>query len=304
VSRPTAVPAPLLVVGAVASVQSGAAVATRLFPTVGPGGTVLLRIGVSAILLLAVARPAVRTARRRALALAVSYGLVLAAMNLTFYLAIDRIPLGVAVTVEFLGPLAIAVSGSRRPIDLLWVALAALGVALLAEGGGRLDLVGILLAAVAGGFWAGYILLAQQVGRVLPGTAGLAVALTVGGVALAPYGIVAGGSALLRPSVLGRGAAVAVLSSAVPYSLELAALRRLRASAFGVLMSLEPAMAALSGLAFLGQQLSLRAWLAVVSVMLASIGATMRPGAPDPAEVPVATPPLPVPDVTDDAVKA
>lgn len=301
--RPPAPPAPILVVGAVASVQIGSATATRLFPDVGPGGAVLLRLVASAILLLAVSRPAVRTARRRDLGLAASYGLVLALMNLSFYLAIARIPLGIAVTIEFLGPLAVAVSGSRRLLDLLWVGLAALGVVLLAGSGGRLDLVGILLAALAGCFWGTYILLAQQVGRVFSGAGGLAVALTVGTVVVAPYGIVTGGTALLRPSVVGRGVAVAVLSSAVPYSLELAALRRMRASAFGVLMSLEPAMAALSGLVFLGQRLALHDWLAVVSVMIASIGATRRPGAPEPAEVPVppeSHPPQGVTEVTDE----
>jgi inner membrane transporter RhtA len=265
----------LLVIGAVVSVQSGAAIATRLFPEVGPGGTVFLRIGLSALLLLAVARPRVRPATGSHLLVAVAYGLVLAGMNATFYEALSRIPLGIAVTFEFVGPLGVAVWGSRRRLDIVWVALAAVGVALLTSGGGRhVDGLGVTLALVAGGFWAAYILLAQRVGAVYPGAAGLAIALGVGAVALAPFGVVAGGTALLRPSVLWRGAAVAVLSSALPYSLELFALRSMRTTVFGVLMSLEPALAALSGLLFLGQHLTLREWVAVGCVMAASIGAT------------------------------
>lgn len=269
-------PAPALVLAAVASVQSGAAVATKLFPTAGLGGTLLLRVGLSAALLLAVARPSPRGRRPADLRLAVVFGLVLAGMNATFYEALSRIPLGVAVTIEFVGPLAVAVAGSRRTLDLLWVALAAVGVALLTSGAGHVDAAGALFALAAGAFWGGYILLSQRVGRVFPGASGLAVALTVGTLALLPWGLASGGAALVRPSVLGRGAAVALLSSAVPYSLELFALRRLRASVFGVLMSLEPAFAAMSGLLFLGQHLRLREWVAVGCVMVASIGATRR----------------------------
>ena len=290
-SRATVVPAPLLVLGAVASVQSGAAVATRLFPAVGPGGTVLLRLALSALLVLAVARPRLRGRRRTDIGLAVVFGLVLAAMNATFYEALDRIPLGIAVTVEFIGPLTVAIAGSRRRLDLLWVALAAAGVVLLASGGSDLDWVGLVLALVAGGFWGCYILLSQRVGAVFPGASGLAIGLTAGSVALLPFGIAAGGTELLDPSVLGRGLAVALLSSAVPYSLELFALRRLRASVFGVLMSLEPAVAALSGLVFLGQHLGLQDWLAVACVMTASIGATRRAGRDEVPVEPGATPP-------------
>jgi inner membrane transporter RhtA len=280
----------VLVLGAIASVQSGAAIATRLFPDAGPAGTVFLRLGLSAVLLLAFARPRLRGRARADLLWAVAYGAALAAMNGTFYEALVRIPLGVAVTVEFVGPLAVAVWGSRRRLDVLWVVLAATGVVLLTSGGGgQLDLVGVALAAVAGGFWAAYILLAQRVGAVLPGATGLAIALAVGAVLVAPFGIVAGGSRLLHPDVVGRGAGVALLSSAVPYSLELFALRRMRAAVFGVLMSLEPAMAAVSGLVFLGQSLRLREWLAVGFVMAASIGATTAPRSPAPVE-PGATP--------------
>jgi inner membrane transporter RhtA len=283
-------PAPLLVIGAVASVQSGAAIATKLFPQVGPAGTVFLRLVLAAVMLLAVARPSARGRRRGDLLLAVAFGLVLAGMNATFYEALSRIPLGIAVTFEFVGPLALAVVGSRRRLDLLWVALAAIGVALLTAGGPHVDVVGVVLALVAGGFWAAYILLSQRVGAVFPGASGLALALAVGAVGMAPFGIAAGGSALLHPSVFARGAAVALLSSAVPYSLELFALRRLRASVFGVLMSLEPAFGAVSGLLFLGQQLRLREWVAIGCVMAASVGATRNARREDQPIEPGATP--------------
>jgi inner membrane transporter RhtA len=267
-------PAPVLVLGAVASVQSGAAVATRLFPDVGPGGTVLLRLAISAALLVAIARPSLDGRSAPDLWLTVAFGVALAGMNFTFYEALSRIPLGVAVTVEFIGPLSVAVFGSRRAVDIVWVVLAAAGVVLLTSGGGSLDGLGLFLAFVAGTLWAAYILLAQRVGAVFPGASGLALALVVGAIGLAPFGIWSGGTRLVDANVFGRGCAVALLSSAIPYSLELYALRRLRASVFGVLMSLEPAFAALSGLIFLSQHLRAREWVALVSVMIASVGAT------------------------------
>lgn len=272
--RPASVPAPLLVLGGIASVQSGAAIATRLFDEINPGGTVLLRIVLSALLLLAIARPTLRNRSRTDLGWAVVYGVVLAAMNATFYASLDRIPLGLAVTIEFVGPLTVAVLGSRRLLDVAWVALAAVGVLLPTATGAGLDTVGVVLALAAGGCWGCYILVAQRVGAAFPGASGLAIALTVGSIGLLPYGVVSGGDGLLDPSVLGGGLAVAVLSSAVPYSLELAALRRMRASVFGVLMSLEPAVAAMSGLLFLGQELDLRECAAVACVTVASVGAT------------------------------
>ena len=281
VPRSVSAPAPVLVIGAVASVQSGAAIATRLFPDAGPGGTVLLRLVLSALILLCFARPTLRGRPRTDLAWGVAYGVALGGMNATFYEALSRIPLGVAVTVEFVGPLMVAVLGSRRLLDLVWVALAGLGVALLTTGGvGGIDGLGLLLALIAGGFWAAYILLAQRVGRVYPGASGLTFALVVGAVVVAPFGLITAGPRMWQGGVIARAAAVAVLSSAVPYSLELFALRRMRASVFGVLMSIEPAMAALSGLLFLGQHLQPREWVAVVCVMVASIGAT-RGARPD-----------------------
>lgn len=284
VRRAEMVPAPVLVLGAIASVQSGAAVATKLFPEVGAGGAVFLRLAVSAVIVCLFVRPNLAEVRGDIL-LMLSYGLVLGAMNATFYLAIARIPLGVAVTIEFMGPLAVAIGGSRRALDLVWVVLAAAGVVMLAGGGGQLSLAGVAFAAMAAVCWAAYILLAQRVGRAVPGLTGLAVALAAGAVITAPYGIAVGGTALVRPGVLGKGAAIAVLSSAVPYSLELAALRRLRAATFGVLMSLEPAVAALSGLVFLGQHLRALEWIAVACVMIASVGATSTAPADDVVEM-------------------
>src|SRR5674536_135727 len=246
-----AVPAPLLVLAAIASVQIGAAIAKDLFATAGPSGTVLLRLGFAALVLALVARPSPRLPDRRAGLTVLALGLVLAAMNLSFYEAIARIPLGVAVTVEFLGPLGVAVAGSRRWLDGLWVVLAGAGVAMLAGAGGAVSVSGVAFALVAGAGWAAYILTSQRVGRAFPGASALALAVAT--MALLPFGVVGGGLTLLDPRVLAIGFAVAMLSSAVPYSLELTALRRLPASAFGVLMSLEPAMAALAGFVVLGE---------------------------------------------------
>ena len=269
-------PAPVLVLAAIASVQIGAALAKQLFATAGTGGTVLLRLALAAVLLLALTRPAVGAIRPAHRRLAVLFGLVLGGMNLAFYEAAARIPLGAAVTVEFLGPLAVAVVGSRRLLDGAWILLAAGGVLALTEGGsGPLDPTGVLLAGVAGACWAGYILLGSRLGAVFPGSAGLALGCAVGAVAVAPYGILDGGSALLAPSVLAAGLGVAVLSSALPYSMEIAALRRMSTAVFGVLMSIEPAMAALAAFAILGERLAPRQLAGVVLVCLASAGSTL-----------------------------
>jgi inner membrane transporter RhtA len=210
------------------------------------------------------------------------FGLTLAAMNWSFYEAVDRLPLGPAVTIEFAGPLTVAILGSRRWLDLLWAMLAGGGVALLAlagsgdSGSSGLDPVGVLLALVAGTCWACYILLSQRVGSIFTGLQGLAVALAVGAVLMVPAGLVEGGGALLEPAVLGGGLAVAVLSSLIPYSFELTALRRVRAATFGLLMSLEPGVAALAGIVVLGQRLRLSTLVAVLMVVAASIGTTLR----------------------------
>ena len=235
----------------------------------------MLRVSLAAVLLVAAWRPHVRGHSRGELALAAAFGVTLAAMNLSFYESLARIPLGVAVTCEFVGPLAVAVIGSRRRLDLVWCLLAAGGILLLAApGGSGLNAAGVALALFAGMWWAIYILLSVRVGRVFPGIEGLALAMVVAGVLTLPAGIAQGGSDLLDPVVLAAGLAVAVLSSVIPYSLELEALRRLPANVFGVLMSLEPAAAAIAGLIVLGQVLGANEWAGMALVIVASAGAT------------------------------
>ncbi len=278
---PLAIPPEGLVLLGVGTTQLGSAIAKGLFDAVGPAGTVLLRVGIASLMLLAVGRPRLRGHARPAVAAAVLFGLALGGMNFAFYGAIDRIPLGVAVTLEFVGPLAVAVAGSRRALDVLWVVLAGAGILLLAPIGGvglDLDPVGVALALTAGALWAAYILLSARVGRVFPAGEGLAIAMVVATLALLPWGIAAGGRGLLAPGVLAAGLGVALLSSALPYSLELAALRRLPTRVFGVLMASEPAIAAVVGLAVLGEGLAPRALLAVALVTAATVGAARARG--------------------------
>ncbi len=274
-----------LVLGGIVSVQVGAAFATTLFDELGPGGTVFLRIAFAAVLLLAIWRPPLRLGEGVARRDVVLLGLVLAGMNLSFYVALDRIPLGIAVTLEFVGPLGVAIAGSRRRLDLLWVGLAAAGILLLSPvPGSGLDALGVVMAVIAGCFWAGYILLTARVGRALPGGGGLAIAMTVAAVAVIPVGLADGGEALLDGELLAIGLAVAVLSSALPYSLELEALRHLPESTFGVLMSLEPAAAATVGFVGLDQGLAAREVVAIGLVVAASLGALHAVGTPRAAE--------------------
>jgi inner membrane transporter RhtA len=196
-------------------------------------------------------------------------------MNLCIYEAMDRIPLGVAVTFEFIGPLGLAVALSRRPLDLLWVALAAVGILGLADySGGSLDPLGVAFALAAGALWAAYIVLSQRTGALFPGGSGLAIAMVAGAVLVAPFGIADAGGELLQPELLGAILAVALASSVLPYSLELEALRTLPKRVFGVLMSLEPAVAALAGFIVLGQDLAIRDWIAIGFVVIASAGAS------------------------------
>jgi inner membrane transporter RhtA len=258
-----------LVVAAVTSLQFGAGLAVTLFDELGPAGTAFLRLAIAAVVLLAIWRPSLRGDLR----LAAAFGVTLGLMNLCIYEAMDRIPLGIAVTIEFWGPLAVAVIGSRRPLDLLWVALAATGIVLLADPGGSLDAAGVAFALAAGGLWALYIVLSARVGAVFPGGSGLAIAMVFGALVTLPVGI---GGDLLSAEVLAIAAVVALASSVIPYSLELEALRRLPARVFGVLMSLEPAVAALAGLVVLGQALDGLEWLAIGLVVVASAGATAR----------------------------
>ncbi len=274
-------PAAALVAAGAFSVQFGAAFAIHLFDRVGPAGAVTLRLCIAALVLAMLARPKVRAIRRGDLGVAMAFGLVLAAMNLSFYEAIARIPLGVAVTIEFSGPLALALIGSRRWLDLVWAGLAGAGVALFTSGGGRhLDPVGVALAFVAGACWIGYILLSQQTGRRFDTSAGLAVAMAAGALAVLPVGLAVAGGALFAPRTLLLGAGVAVLSSVVPYSLELVALRKVTPRAFGVLLSMDPAVAAIAGLAVLGQHLTAREIAGLLLVSGANLGNALagRPG--------------------------
>jgi inner membrane transporter RhtA len=274
-ARRPALPAPLYALGSIASVQVGATVARQLFPFLGPTATVFVRVGFGALILLAIARPGLRRLSAAQWREVVPFGLIIAGMNLCFYQSIARIPLGIAVTIEFLGPLAVAIAGSRKATDFVWAGMAAAGVAMLSLTGGSVTLLGVLFALGAAVGWATYIVLSQRVGRLVAGPDGLALALTVGGLALAPFGIVGAGSRLLDPHNLGLGLVVAILSTAIPFSLEFAALRRLSRQLFGILMSLEPAMGAAAGFFFLGQRLSIRDLLAIALVSVASAGATL-----------------------------
>jgi inner membrane transporter RhtA len=266
-----------LVLTGIVSVQVGAAIATTLFDEVGPGGTVLLRVLFAALVLMLLWRPTLRPeAGGRDI---VALGVLLGLMNLTFYQALDRIPLGIAVTLEFVGPLTVAILGSRRPRDLVWVALAAGGLLLLAPGpGSDLDLLGCAFALFAGVCWGLYIIVTARVGRAVSGGGGLALAMVVATLVALPLGLAEGGSELLDLELLAIALGVALLSSAIPYSVELEALRRLPESTFGVLMSLEPAVAALAGFIVLSQDLAARELVAVGLVLAASAGALSAAG--------------------------
>lgn len=273
-----------LVLLAVIPVQVGAAFAVQLFDELGAAGATFGRLAFAAVVLVALWRPRLRGHSAADLRVAVAFGLVLGGMNLCIYEAMDRIPLGIAVTFEFVGPLGVALAGSRRALQLLWVALAGIGIGLLADyGGGSLDALGVAFALAAGALWAGYILLAARIGRAFPGGTGLAIAMAVGALAIAPFGIASAGDALLRPELLGAILAVALASSVLPYSLEVEALRRIPSAVFGVLMSLDPAVAALAGFVVLGQDLAARDWLAIAFVVVASAGATAGAAAAAPA---------------------
>jgi inner membrane transporter RhtA len=270
------VPGLALVGIGICSVQFGSAIAAKLFAHVGSSGAGLLRLASAAIVLMLIWRPRLSGRRASELLIACAFGCVLAAMNLCFYAALHRIPLGIAVTIEFVGPLAVAIGSSRRRLDLLWVLLAVLGILALTRGGTHhLDGLGVLLALLAGIFWATYILLASRVGRMFEGGSGLALAMCTGAIVALPFGIADGGSHLLTAHALLVGSAVGMLSSAIPYSCEIEALRRIDRGVFAVLMSLEPAVAALAGLLLLDQSLSTRAVAGIVLVVAASAGASV-----------------------------
>ncbi|NYG56474.1 EamA family transporter [Nocardioides perillae] len=280
-------PAVWLVLVGIASVQLGAAVAKGLFDELSPTALVWLRLVTSAVVLAAIARPRVRGLGRAEWSVVLAFGASLALMNWAIYQSFARIPLGIAVTLEFVGPLAVALLGSRRPRDLLWVALAAGGVVLLGLQPASLTAAGVALALLAGAAWAAYILLSARTGRLWSGLDGLALASVVAALLLAPAAIPSGGADLLDPRLLLLGAVVGLLSSVVPYSLEMVALRTLRPATFGILMSLEPAAAALAGLLVLRELLTPLQLLALACVVAASVGATRssRRADPGPEEV-------------------
>ena len=293
-------PPSVLVLTGVVSVQVGAGLAARLFTQIPPAAVTALRLWTAAALMVvAGARPLrqnlaglVRRRSWRDAAVVAAFGLTLAVMNYSIYQAFARIPLGIAVTIEFLGPLAVAVATSRRIIDLLWVALAGAGVALLtgagnpAGGGHGIDLVGLAFALLAGAAWAAYIILSRATGRRFPGASGLTIAMLVAAVVIVPVGVTAGRGALLRPGILATGLVIGLLSSIIPYTLELEALRRVPARVFGIWMSLEPAVAALVGLVMLGEALAVSEWAAIVCVMVACAGAAR--GSARPSQAPEA----------------
>ncbi|MGO4460463.1 DMT family transporter [Streptomyces sp. M-16] len=268
-----------LVVSAGVSVQFGAALAVTLMPRAGAAGVVTLRLAAAALVLLVVCRPKLRGYTRSDWGTVVAFGLAMAGMNGLFYQAIDRIPLGPAVTLEVLGPLALSVIVSRRLVNLLWAGLALAGVVLLSGHGGggfgfgSLDPAGAAFAVGAGAMWAAYIVFSARTGRRFPQADGLALAMAVAAVISLPLGVAQAGSALLVPSTLALGLGVAVLSSVLPYTLELLALRRLPAPTFAILMSLEPAIAASAGLLVLGQAMSVLDGVAIALVIAASMGA-------------------------------
>jgi inner membrane transporter RhtA len=272
----TRAPSAGLVLGAIASVQFGSAIAATLFARVGPAGTVFLRLLFGSLILTAFWRPSLRGRRREDLLLAALFGLVLAAMNLSFYESLHRVPLGIAVALEFVGPLTVAIAGSRHRRDLLWVVFALAGILALTRPGAAhaLDGFGVTLALLAGCFWGLYIVLNARLGRRFEGGSGLTVAMWVAALALLPAGVAAGGGSLLSGEALGLGAAIGLLSSAIPYSFEVEALRRIATHVFGVLMSIEPAMAALAGLIVLGQHLAVRELIGIALVVVASVGAS------------------------------
>lgn len=273
-SAAEAIPPTWLVLIGIVSVQTGAGVAKGLFEQLPPTAVVWLRLLTSAVVLTVLVRPALRARTRGDWAVVIGYGTALALMNFFIYQAFARIPLGIAVTIEYLGPLMIAVLGSRRRTDLLWAGLAGLGVAALGLERADLDPVGVLFAVLAAVAWAGYILLSAATGQRFSGASGLAIGSVVGVVLLGPPGIAEGGTALLDWRLVLLGLAVGVLSSVVPYTLELTALRRMPPRVFGVLMSLQPAAAALVGLVLLGEMLTVWQWVAVVCVIVASAGST------------------------------
>lgn len=267
------IPAVLL---AIISVQGGAAIAKSIFPILGAASTASFRIGLSAIFLFLIFRPNLTKLTSAQWRSVIPFGFCLGAMNLVFYLAIERIPVGLGVTLEFIGPLILAVASSKRHSDFLWVLLAAAGIALIAPWNAQnIDPLGALLALLAGGFWAGYILLGGNISKIMDGKHAVTIGMVFASVLVVPFGLLSGGFQNFRVEMLIAVSALALLSSAIPFLLEMRALKILPPNTFSILMSMEPAVAALFALVFLGEHLSLTEWLAIVLVMLASAGAAL-----------------------------
>jgi inner membrane transporter RhtA len=289
-ARAGSTPAIALVFVGLACQEIGASIAVLLFPQTGPLGMVMMRLVFAAAVLLVIVRPSLRRRSGRAWRSVVWFGVVLAVMNGLFYLALERLPLGVTVTIEVLGPLVLSIVAARRAAAWLWAVLAFVGVAALGGGGwDRIDLVGVLFALGAAASWAFYILASAETGRQTRGLDGLALAMAVGGVLSLPFGWATAGTTLLRPEILALGFAVAMLSSMVPYAFELIALRRIAASVFAILMTLGPATAAVAGFLLLGQQLNGLEIAGIVLVIAASMGAVLT--APRPATADTAVDP-------------
>jgi inner membrane transporter RhtA len=293
------VPAPLLIGTGILTVQVGAGLAARMFGTVTAAGMTGVRLWAAALMLAALgARPTVRAIRGviaerawRDAFVVLAFGVTLGVMNFSIYQAFDRIPLGIAVTIEFLGPLGVAIASSRKLIDVLWVVLAGAGVTLLGTAGVNVaklgdgaashashfstELTGVLFALAAAASWACYIMLAAATGRRFSGSAGLVIAMLLGAIVITPAAVISAGGSLIKPSVLAAGLAIALLSSVIPYRFEIEALRRVSARVFGISMSLEPAVAALAGVVLLSQALSMPQWIAIGCVVVASAGAAL-----------------------------
>ncbi|MDT9644751.1 threonine/homoserine exporter RhtA [Pseudomonas sp. JV245A] len=272
----TLFPVGLLLI-AMASIQSGASLAKSMFPIVGAQGTTTLRLIFASIIMLLLLRPWRAKFTTNTLRTVIIYGMALGGMNFLFYMSLRSVPLGIAVALEFTGPLAVAIYASRKAIDFLWIALAIVGLLLLIPTGATetaIDLVGAGYALGAGVCWALYILFGQKAGAE-NGIQTAALGVMIAALFVAPIGIVHAGAALLTPSQIPVALGVAILSTALPYSLEMVALTRMPARTFGTLMSIEPAFGALSGLLFLHEYLSLSQWTAIACIILASVGATM-----------------------------
>ena len=267
------VPAVLL---AIISVQCGAAIAKTLFPAIGAAGTASIRIGVSALILLLAYRPNLKAITPAQWKIVIPYGLSLGAMNLIFYFAIERIPIGLAVTLEFMGPLLVAIIGSKRLIDYCWVLLAAMGIVLIAPWtNDRLDVLGVVFALLAGALWAAYIVLGGKISKIMNGGQAVSTGMLFAAILILPFGFLENGLVNLTPKLFGMGVALALLSSAIPFTLEMKALGQLPPRTFSILMSLEPAAASICGFIFLQENLSFYEILAVLCVVIASAGSTL-----------------------------